>query len=335
MDPSVSGLGAQGLQSLCCCSFPETSPLDVAFPQCFCAVSAVGDSGSSLNHARQSLGQHQSCLQAGDNERVTCDVPCFLRPVQSSLKRSLVIITHFGKSFRWSRGGQNPARLLGSGDLEDQSTLAARWRCDSLALLRTSVPFCPRAAASAQGKALGRLFLGHSSSRAVPLAPGRAGAAGHGDKGSRMLVPGAPKPVTPRCRKLPCCPTLPSAERLPRVLPAARLTGTRRPAAAVPPPFPAVAQPPNGVLLHPVLQRWWEQPVVGLRQVMSPQPRQDGLSRGRRGGCSSASPQLSPLTVNAAFFYARYLQDVVYSQEGSWARARSSNAAVAFAAGSP
>lgn len=43
-------------------------------------------------------------------------------------------------------------------------------------------------------------------------------------------------------------------------------------------------------------------PITGLRQVVCPQPQQDWLSWGGRGGCSSAGSQLWPLTVKDAFF---------------------------------
>lgn len=152
--------------------------------------------------------------------------------------------------------------------LEHQSTLTAWWKCDCWAWLGTSVPFCPQAAAGAQGEAFNggqaplpgmRLFQGCC----LPVL-GEQGLLGMGRQGSHVLSsrpPNAPLHAAGSCCVAPrlpprhgchaCCPQLDTqASATPQQPP-----GANQP---FPPPFPIITRAPNGVLLHPGLQRQQE-----------------------------------------------------------------------------
>lgn len=174
------------------------------------------------------------------------------------------------------------------------------WRCDCQARLRKSVPFLSPGC-SLRGRHSGRIRLLWGC---APRLLGKRGLPGTGRWGSHTRSPGPQPPMAaalPRGTATTC---------------AARSSARRRPArASRPSALPAVTRAPNGVLLHPVLQQHRGRAHGGAPAGRVPP------GPGRRGGCSSAACQLWPLTVNPAFFYTRYHQDVVYSQEGSWAEA--------------
>ena len=183
---------------------------------------------------------------------------------QFSLKSSLIIKIHFGKSLRLSRQGQNPPRVHGNGESGGSKHPCCSVEVRLLGMAQDKCPFlspgCSQCSAGGTQQGPGSSSRDMELGLCPPLL-GKQGLPGTGRWGSRVLSSGLPKHATSHCRQLPRCPVPPSAAWLPRVLPAARHTSARRPAAAarrepaVPPPFPAITRAPNGVLLHPVLQR--------------------------------------------------------------------------------
>ena len=172
------------------------------------------------------------------------------------------------------------------------------------------------------------LFLGHGAG-AVPPTPGQARAAGHGEMGQPCAEP---RPPQTRYFTLQAAATLPRAS----LCGMAATRAARSSAHKRPPPrssCPAQASRPSALPRRHTGSKWGfiascfateagMGPSRGSSRLCTPSPGRTGLSWGGRGGCSSAGSQLSPLTVNAAFFYAQY-HNVVFSQEGSRAKARS------------
>lgn len=104
------------------------------------------------------------------------------------------------------------------------------------ALLRTSVPFCPQVAAGAQGRGLGRLCPGHSSSGLCPSLRGEQGLPGTGRRAAvcwSLVLPNLSLHAAGSCRVAPrfppqnschvCCPQLgsqaPATPRRPSLRP--------------------------------------------------------------------------------------------------------------------